>query len=140
MHHHYRDITDRIEEPPSWWDENGTPRYGKFTPDQSANVYVDQVVLLEIACQACCTKFKVCMSSGSMDRIRHNTEGLKEAVGAGYIHYGDPPNSGCCAAGATMNCDDLRVLEFHVMEDRAWDWVRVPELEVELEDRYGMRD
>jgi hypothetical protein len=49
-----------------------------------------------------------------------------------FIHYGDPPNSGCCPAGATMNCIDLRVLQFWARAGSTW--VRSPELEIELEN------
>ena len=28
------------------------------------------------------------------------------------LHYGDPPNSQCCAAGPTMNSEPHRVVEF----------------------------
>ena len=50
-----------------------------------------------------------------------------------YIpHYGDPPNMGCCPAGPTMNCEDIKILEFWEMVDMRW--VRVPELEIESEE------
>jgi hypothetical protein len=47
------------------------------------------------------------------------------------LHYGDPPNAGCCLAGHTMNCIDLRVIQFWSRERSKWE--RCPELEIELE-------
>ena len=47
------------------------------------------------------------------------------------LHYGDPPNVGCCPAGRTMTCIDLRVLQFWARERSKWE--RCPELEIELE-------
>jgi len=48
------------------------------------------------------------------------------------IHYGDPPNVRCCAAGPTMNSDPLLVLEY--WERKNFDWVRNPEYEINLDD------
>ena len=52
MLHHYRDITDKLGRP-EWWDEVGAPRYCKFSPTETNNIYCDEVALLEIACQNC---------------------------------------------------------------------------------------
>lgn len=62
----------------------------------------------------------------------------------GTIHYGDPPNVGCCPAGPTMNCWDLRVLEFWERGSKSGDgqtdafdamqWRRRADLEIELPD------
>jgi hypothetical protein len=124
MHHHYSDIRDRAGKP-DWWDENGTPRYGEFSPDCSANIYANEIVLLEIACQGCGTRFRVCMS-WSWWPGREVT--LRSQVEADEIHYGDPPNVGCCPAGPTMNSVPHRVLEFWDKR-AACDAVRVAELE-----------
>lgn len=77
---------------------------------------------------------------------------LATQVRSGAIHYGDPPNTECCAAGPTMNCWDLRVIEFWargfslrairepenksptMLAGEYLDWARVPELEKELPD------
>lgn len=132
MKHHYSDIRDKIKDVPEWFDENGVPRYCKFAHDQCANIYAREVVLLLIACQNCGATFPVCMSD---DRFRalDGIPTLAELIRSGTIHYGDPPNVGCCEAGPTMNCVDLEVLEYwHNPEP--FEWVRVPELEVELPD------
>ena len=59
MKHTFDDIRSRISEPPSWFDSNGTPRYGEFTPNACPNIYADEVALVEIACQCCNEKFLV---------------------------------------------------------------------------------
>jgi len=145
MKHHYRDIRERIAEEPLWWDEEGVPRYCEFAPNETNNIYADQAILLLIACQGCRKEFKVCMSQAryrayinASERLGRNDltdedikdYTLKEFVRSKRIHYGDPPNTGCCG-GTTMNCIDLKVLEF--WERPNFDWVRVPELEIEIE-------
>ena len=37
MKESYEDITSRIPESPSWYDQNGTPRYGEFSPERCPN-------------------------------------------------------------------------------------------------------
>lgn len=86
------------------------------------------------------------------DARAYEPPSLAQQVRAGTIHYGDPPNTECCPAGATMNCWDLRVVEFWARgfalrrirepenKDPSMaaaeynDWTRVPELEIELPD------
>jgi hypothetical protein len=46
------------------------------------------------------------------------------------IHYGDPPNIGCCSAGPTENCIDIKVLEF--WRRKMLDWERDSGLEIDL--------
>ena len=55
---------------------------------------------------------------------------LKVAVEAHTLHYGDPPNIDCCAAGATMNSIPIRVLQFWMREHLGWE--RIPKLEADL--------
>jgi hypothetical protein len=124
MHADYADITSRIAEPPTWWDENGTPRFGAFTHDACPNIYADTVVLLEIGCQGCDRRFMVELSG--------LTHWNPLVIGAA-IHYGDPPRHGGCM-GETMNCDDLRLVEVWKKETYSRDWVRHVELETALPD------
>jgi hypothetical protein len=121
MNTEYDDIRSRIAEPPKWWDEFAVPRYCDFHPRRAANIYAREAALLLIECQACGTKFRVCMSAG---------RGVAEVIGAGSIHYGDPPNIRCCEAGPTMNCVDVRILEYWRRPD--FDWIRDAALEIEL--------
>lgn len=155
MHHHYNDITDRIGSKPKWWDEHAVPRYCDFHPDQTANIYANEVVLLLIACQDCGHEFPVCMSqsrgemamraynilvekhmrkptdeefSGQMERWS-----LASQIETDTIHYGDPPNA-CppsCCAGSTMNSIPLRVLQYwrHKKGGGMPAWERVENLE-----------
>lgn len=137
MLHGYNDIIDRIDEEPKWWDERGVPRYCEFKPNVVANIYAKEVVFLLIACQSCRHTFKVAMSCSSMTLVLDGFP-LKDQVKNQSIHYGDPPNTGCCPGGATMNCDDLKVLEFwHQLK---MEWERVPELEGDLPDMPGYED
>ena len=100
MHDNYSDIKERITEDPTWWDENGTPRYGEFTHERCPDIYANTVVLMQIACQDCGKRFQVQMASGWDNPHRLPPK---------KWHYGDPPRHGC--AGDTMNCEDVAVLE-----------------------------
>lgn len=104
---------------PVWWDEYGTPRYVPHHPSFSPDIYINEIVLLEIACQACGKEFLTQL----------HRSGLPHKIREGSIHYGDPPAHEGCAAGDTMNCNDLRVVEF--WERSGLIWQRVPELEIE---------
>lgn len=118
MHHHYDDITSRIAEEPFWYDQNGTPRYGNFTPEACPNIYSNQVILLRIACQRCKKEFLVEMHAGFFEELNPKK-----------LHYGDPPSHGGvdCIGGDTMNCDDIEVVE--VWYRRDFEWERKSELE-----------
>lgn len=146
MNHHYRDIRDRVAAPPAWFDERAVPRYCEFSPDEAANIYADECCLAEIRCQDCGHKFKVAFSSSVTDIVRRwmvlhdKEERITQADAAGMflaadikarrLHYGDPPNSGCCMAGPTMNSTMCRVLEFWHRPN--FDWERDAALEVEF--------
>lgn len=133
MHESYDDITSKLGEP-QWWDENAVPRYCDFTPQHLADVYADECCLLLIACQECGGQFKVAMSYGAWERAMRGGRGsLREAIEGGGLHYGDPPyhgdgQGGQCHAGATMNCDDLEVLEYW-SRVAASEWTRDATLE-----------
>ena len=119
MHESYIDILSRIEEQPGWYDQNGTPRYGEFSPRRCPNIYSHKVVLMKIACQCCGRYFNVEMHTSLWDR--NNT------VPPSRWHYGDPPAHGCI--GDTMNCEDLEILQVWRKESAADEWERVYELE-----------
>lgn len=141
MKSNYRDIRERIPDEPTWYDENGCPRYAPFHPDLSPNIYAREVALLEIACQECGRHFLVEVNASPyfdeplgaslllwQERVKR---GDKNATMP--IHYGDPPrHNGDCAAGDVMNCYDLCIVEFWVKEK--FDWVRHPELEITLQE------
>ncbi|MBX3528637.1 MAG: hypothetical protein KF904_20750 [Rhodoblastus sp.] len=131
MHNDYSDITSRIAEAPSWFDTNGVPRYGAFTPRALPDIYCDECALVEIACQDCGQRYKVAFSSGQMDRLRNamratadltsiDRRPIATSIKKAEIGYGDPPNclhkDGC--AGATMTSDAVRVLEYWSRFDR----------------------
>lgn len=136
MNHHYSDIRSRISEEPKWWDENAVPRYCDFSPNVTANIYAREVALCDIACQGCGARFKVAFSWSSVDYLNGKPVNHQPLTpdDAAALHYGDPPNAGCCASGPTMNCMDFRVLEFWRKDTNHWDWVRVPDNEVLMQD------
>ena len=140
MHHDYADIRAKIAEPPTWWDEYAVPRYCPFAPNQVANIYAEHVALVWIACQNCGAAFRVAMS-GANDGMSGVNDGpvtdLRPRIADGTLHYGDPPNTGCCLSGPTMNCRDLKVEEFWSRErdENNWpEWRRLPVHEVLLQD------
>lgn len=157
MNNPYEDIRDRIDAEPVWFDEHAVPRYCEFAPRESANIYADEVVLVEIHCQACGAAFKVCFSANLLGRYQRSfsraaheamqegrvllqedvsakmeTSTLRAAIESDTLHYGDPPNVFCCPAGPTMNSVPVRVLEYWHRADnggKSREWKRVSELE-----------
>lgn len=63
---------------------------------------------------------------------------LADSIREKSLHYGDPPNVDCCGAGATMNSEPRRVLEYWRRYDRngtdiILEWHRDRSLEIALE-------
>lgn len=124
----FADIRSRITEEPTWYDGQGTPRYGPFHPED-LGVYDDCALLAEIACQDCGRRFLVGEGSSPMDRVRRDAEykgatsenppdhpgpwtfhaGIFLTWWTEKFHYGDPPRHGC--VGDTMNSEPLRIVE-----------------------------
>jgi hypothetical protein len=46
MHRYYKDILDRIVEPPTWFDDYGVPRFGDVSPRQLGNSYASEAALV----------------------------------------------------------------------------------------------
>lgn len=134
----YEDILKRIKEEPVWFDTNGVPRYDKFHPELSPNIYAEEVVLLKIRCQNCHKEFLVEMNWCMMDKVRNEfSKSLKEWIKKKGIHYGDPPRhdheDGSRCAGETMNCDDIGVVEFWKQDKKnLWNWKRNKRFEIRL--------
>ena len=128
----YDDIRRRIPEQPKWFDNHGVPRYDEFKPDDVPNIYAREACLYLIRCQACHAKFKVSAHSDDYVRIIHKDINLSDQITNKFLHYGDPPRHNDCAGGDTMNCEDIRVLEYWRKE--RFDWVRMPEFEITLAD------
>ena len=120
MHHNYSDITSLTEAPPKWHDENGVPRYCDFHPDNIAYVYAAEAALVLIKCQACKTEFFVAFSELNLkhklwdDSQRKRLAFLSDIISDRALHYGDPPNTQCCATGPTMNSVPVSVIEYWV--------------------------
>lgn len=127
MNHHYRDIVDKLGEP-VWWDERGVPRYCEFSPNLLNDIYVNEAILLLIECQDCGTRFDVAIGRSAMNLIDNlDIPTLEQLIKSGQIHYGDPPNYGCCSAGASMNSIPIKVKEY--WKQVRFDWKRVRKLE-----------
>jgi hypothetical protein len=134
MQHDFDDITSRIKEPPTWYDANGTPRYGEFNPRMSPNIYARMVLLIRIACQECKREFFVEMNEGPFTSMKdfHPQK----------VHYGDPPrheedgDGNPCWAGNTMNCEDLEILQCWTRFGTR-DWERHPEFEGPIDEGFG---
>lgn len=124
----YKDIVSRLGQP-LWWDEVGCPRYEPFTPRLCNNIYAIEAVLVKIGCQGCRKRFLVAITRGAF--VPYDT--LRVDIMDGVLHYGDPPPHSDCAAGATMNCLDLRVVEYWRMSP-LFEWVRDETYELELGD------
>ena len=129
MNADYRDIIERIQEAPGWFDENAVLRYDPFTPNLTADIYCDEVALAEVTCQGCGWLFRVAMSRGLHGSMRH-AKPLHEEIRNRDLSYGDPPNIGCCAAGPTMNAEPRRILEYW-RRNPSYEWTRDITLEGE---------
>lgn len=114
----YKDIISRIDSPPLWWDECGVPRFDTFHPRMLADIYAHEAALCEVACQSCGCRYMVAFSQGSFGHLRS----LADCIRDNAMAWGDPPNTPCCAAGATMTSDFVRVVQYwHRGGIREWE-------------------
>ena len=125
MNNLFEDIRSRIPESPTWYDENGTPRYGQFTPLMAPVFCVQQVCLMEVGCQGCPELFRVQISC---DKAFPN--GLAHEILTREIGYGDPPAHNCL--GDTMSSIRLRILEYWERPNGGAPFHRFPELEIDI--------
>ena len=117
MFRYFGDILERVGEPPSWWDENGVPRFGSFQPELVADYYASEAALLLISCQCCQKEFHVACSGTSTVNSAGKSRVppmIRDLILAHELHYGDPPNARCCEAGPATNSAPRRVLEYWV--------------------------
>ena len=137
----YNDILDLTDKTPIWWDECGVPRFVSFLPELVNDIYANEAALVLISCQNCNAKFKVAFSCNAFANIQHKKASpiivlpIKTFIENKTLHYGDPPrhhNEGYCI-GTTMNCNDIKVLEYWHKFDLEWE--RDKSLEIELEER-----
>jgi hypothetical protein len=143
LHNCYDDILSRIVEEPLWFDEHAVPRYCNFEPSKLANIYAREAALAEITCQACKRLFCVAFSE-----VNWNSGAIADAIRSRSLHFGDPPNVGCCG-NAHMNSEPRRVVEYWSRHDPkytrqkgnmtvvsdhvAWSrWMRDSSLEVDI--------
>ena len=132
MNHDYNDIRDLIPKKPKWFDECAVPRYCGFSPHEMSDIYADEAAFVLITCQGCGHKFKVGFSSSFISRAdEYGGRPLSAAITEKSLHYGDPPNIGCCAAGVTMNSEPRNVIEY--WRRIGSDWKRDRSLEIDIQ-------
>lgn len=142
----YEDIRALTDKEPDWWDDNGTPRFMPFHPGLDPDIYCDEVMLYEISCQDCGQKFLVSRSQSTGTKMNYYLRNkiepddmsvviknwIKSDEKSPPIHYGDPPVHDCI--GDTMNCEDLRIVEFWVKNaSTRYNWARLKELEISFD-------
>lgn len=126
MNRRYEDLMALTPEPPTFFQKDGVPRWEAFEPGRSTDVYSVEAVTMEISCQVCDARFHVLM-----ERESHGgKKTLAERILDGSIHYGDPPNTGCCDCGPSMNSEPVRILGH--WSRTGWEWTRDPSLEVSM--------
>jgi hypothetical protein len=131
MHHYYKDILDRIDEAPTWFDDYGVPRFENFSPSQLGNIYASEAALAEVSCQACGRMFKVALT----EAFAGKGLGLSDEIRLRRVHYGDPPNVNCCGAGASMNSVMHSILEYWLRDyEVSRGWQRDPTFEGPVEE------
>ena len=112
MKNSYKDITDvaaYLGSTPYWYDENGVPRFAPFHPKMLPSIYAREAVLYRIHCQGCGKPFDVAEGE---DGWTSAATPLSRRIEEQTLHYGDPPNAGCCASGPTMNSEPKHVIEY----------------------------
>ena len=122
MHCRYSDIRSRIDEDPSWFTEEGVPRYGDFRPD-ALGVYDKYAALFAVPCQACGVRLMV-----GVGRPRYYITpdfevepwSLPELVDGWSM--GDPPRHDC--VGDTMTHEEPEVVGKWEMVDFEWEPMR----------------
>lgn len=127
MNHYYKDILEKIDEEPQWFDEHAVPRFCPYSPDEVADIYADEVAFFEIACQNCGYRFIVAASSNKTHRqlieldsgIKQDS--IKEIIDKyGEVFWHDPPNIRCCGPGPTMTSDFIKILEYWHRDGFDW--------------------
>ena len=133
MHRCYRDILDRIADPPSWFDDYGVPRYSQFSPTQLSNIFANEAALAEVSCQSCGRRFRVALTGAFADR----GFSLGDEIRLHRVSYGDPPNVECCGPGLAMGSVMHEVLQYWFRNDEIdREWRRDPTLEGSVSEEW----
>lgn len=132
----YRDITSKIADPPTWWDEWAVPRYCAFEPDHCSDIHAVEAMLVAIECQNCGHPYLKAYTPGDWARGNRDGRWLRDDIRANSFEGGDPPNY--CCTGASMSAVPRRVAEYwgrqepEFVEGRWRRWKRDPTYEVML--------
>ena len=117
---------------PTWWDENGVPRYAAFHPEL-LGVYDRYAVLAEVTCASCGRVMPVALGRPKLEigpnatLARIDLASLVNLVEA----WGDPPRHdlrpGERCAGETMSAGRVQVLQaWEQGDDFEWHRVALP--------------
>jgi len=133
----YKDIREKLGTP-NWIDQHGVPRYYEFNPKDTAEIYNDWVLLLEVECQSCGKKFK-CATSLAWYQVWLKSPKLKdptiEVIMNHLFGWGDAPwhdadgneagfESQC--AGTTMSTNCIPIGLWHKVRSE-WREMEIPE-------------
>ena len=137
MNEAYEDIRDLIGQEPQWWDEHAVPRFCAFDPSRCADIYADEAALVEIRCQGCERSFHVAFTNSPVRKVECNGidgPSLADEIRRKTLHYGAPPNVGCCAAGPTMSSVPVRVIGYwqRSFERSRFQWEPDPDLVADI--------
>ena len=126
MKNGYGDVVAAAGEP-AWYDENGVPRYQEFHPYGCVNKRALEAFLVEVRCQACGRAYPVAITwDGNPQYLAGMALGPGLPLSQGHsapnssLHYGDPPNVGCCNSGHTMSSDFVRIIQAWTREKLRW--------------------
>lgn len=134
MHISYEDILALHPEPPLWWDENAVPRYCEFEPSKVVNIFANEVALIQVLCRHCAKPFTVAITSERMPKVLvPEYETIREDIIFRQLHYGHPPNVGCCPEGPTLTSIPMKVFQYwHRDVHRENIWKRDYSLELNI--------
>lgn len=178
MKQRYDDIIEAVGQEPIWWTMDGVPRFKPFSPYDVSDIYANEAALVEIACQCCGKKYQVAMTSSNetamtehhrmvamtfhLNSKNNGTTNcsqieaqfpreqyrLHTRIKTGNLFYKDPPNTGCCASGASMTSLMIKVLEYWTKDhqryieagrvlkpEENYSFVRYNDMEVDLPDK-----
>lgn len=149
MFNDFSDIRSRIDEEPSWYDDNGTPRYGEFHPDLISSIYATEVSLIDVMCSICFKRFSCAkyidisvladfaISNNGNPTIKKASIGAwDEACDLDLIKYkymckwdDDPPNhiSDGCHIGSCSLSMTLGVIQY---------WIKNQNYPVHIDDKW----
>ncbi len=124
MNRAYDDLLSLTDSKPTFYQKDGVPRWAPFHPGQSTGVYAEEAATLEVSCQSCDARFHVLIERRSHDHGPTIAQRIEDRS----LHYGDPPNVGCCISGPSMNSEPVSILGYWRRE--RFEWIRDETLQI----------